>query len=34
MKMESDLENASGMVILPPMHWIGVERGGDIRARD
>jgi hypothetical protein len=32
--MKSDLENGSSMVILSPMHWIGVERGGDIRARD
>jgi hypothetical protein len=32
-KTDSGLENEGGMVILLSVHRIGVERGGDIRAR-
>jgi hypothetical protein len=31
--MNLGLENEGGMVILPPTHRIGVECGGEIRAR-
>jgi hypothetical protein len=30
---DSGLENEGGMVILLPVHRIGVERGGEIRGR-